>query len=66
LADDHSLHKVTVFLGREHLEFLDHEALKLKYEARDIKAQGGEAEVNVNRSFVLRKLIDECARPTTV
>lgn len=55
------LNKVTVFLSTMQLNSLDNEVAREKGEARKSRDAGAlNVDVNVNRSWVLRKLINEC------
>lgn len=55
------LHKITVFLTTPQLKSLDKAVARSKGEALDSKDAGGVGvELNVNRSWVLRRLINEC------
>jgi hypothetical protein len=55
------LNKVTVFLTSSQLNTLDLEVAREKGEARKSRDAGVvDVDVNVNRSWVLRKLINEC------
>lgn len=55
------LNKVTVFLTTTQLNTLDNAVAREKGEARKSRDAGViDVDVNVNRSWVLRKLINEC------
>jgi hypothetical protein len=55
------LNKVTVFLTTTQLNSLDNAVAREKGEARKSRDAGAvDVDVNVNRSWVLRKLINEC------
>lgn len=55
------LNKVTVFLTTSQLNSLDNAVAREKGEARKSRDAGViDVDVNVNRSWVLRQLINEC------
>lgn len=55
------LNKVTVFLTTHQLNSLDNAVAHEKGEARKSRDAGGlNVDVNINRSWVLRKLINDC------
>jgi hypothetical protein len=55
------LNKVTVFLTTQQLNSLDNAVAREKGEARKSRDAGVvDVDVNVNRSWVLRQLINEC------
>lgn len=55
------LNKVTVFLTTHQLNSLDNAVAREKGEARKSRDAGEmDVDVNVNRSWVLRQLINEC------
>ena len=49
--------KVQLFLRPEHIEALDREILRRKIDGQDLNAEG--VRINVNRSLILRELIEQ-------